>query len=103
MEEFKNIPMIVELGIPEIKQVELYMKLRVLLPTEYQDITCPHPGDNIMNKMRAERKERTKKRVKTNKMEGKTVKEKWRQKVLMEKVPMEENNHADRKSADGKN
>ena len=76
MEEFTNIPMISELGIPEIKQVELYTKFRVLLPTEYQDITCPHPGDNIMNKIKAERKERAKKRAKTNEMEGKTETEK---------------------------
>jgi hypothetical protein len=31
-------------GIPTFKQVQLYKTYRRLLPTEYQDITCPKPS-----------------------------------------------------------
>jgi hypothetical protein len=31
-------------GIPTFKQVQLYNNYRCLLPTEYQDLTCPKPS-----------------------------------------------------------
>ena len=58
-----NIPVIPDPGIPEIKQVELYNKFRPLLPKEYQDMTCPHPGDAILNKIKNERNEKARYRA----------------------------------------
>ena len=42
-----------EPGIQEIKQVELFTKFRPLLPEKYQDVTCPFPGQEIMDRIKA--------------------------------------------------
>ena len=46
--------------IVDMKKADLYWKWRPLLPKEYQDITCPHPGDEVLNKIRDERRLKSK-------------------------------------------
>ena len=41
-------------GIPDIKKVELYKKYRPLIPTEYQDITCPYPSEDVLKKIKGD-------------------------------------------------
>jgi hypothetical protein len=62
--EFESINSVMAPGIPAIKQVELYSKFRHLVPEEYKDVTCPYPGDDIMGKIKKERKEKAKKQLK---------------------------------------
>ena len=40
----------------DIKAADLYNKWRPLLPPECRDITCPHPGDEVLQKVANERK-----------------------------------------------
>ena len=47
-------------GIPEIKQVELYSKWRPLLKLENQDITCPRPPTEVLDRVRSERRNKQK-------------------------------------------
>ena len=62
-------------GIPDIKRVELFTKYRPLIPLQFQDITCPHPGDKAIAKIKSERNTRVRKRQK-QKMETKKEKKK---------------------------
>ena len=49
LEELKNIP---QPGIRPIKQVELYLKWRKVIPdNERRDITCPRPSDDVMQQV----------------------------------------------------
>jgi hypothetical protein len=46
-------------GIPEIKKCELYNKWRPLMPDKRTaDIMCPHPGDEVLNRDKANGKEK---------------------------------------------
>ena len=62
-------------GIPGIKQVELYEKFRPLLPQQFRNVTCPFPGDEIMEKVRGTRnvksRQRTDKKRKADSRKGK--------------------------------
>ena len=44
-------------GMKDMKKADLYTKWRPLLPKEYRDITCPHPGDDVLKKVRDQRNE----------------------------------------------
>jgi hypothetical protein len=59
---------IVAPGIPPIKQVELFSKYCGLLPVQFQDITCPDPGDNIKIKIKSERNTKQRERTKAKRM-----------------------------------
>jgi hypothetical protein len=50
-------------GLKDIKKVELYTKFRPLLQEKNQDITCPHPGDEVLNLIKSQRQEKAKKRA----------------------------------------
>jgi hypothetical protein len=54
-------------GIPDIKKVELYTKYRPLIPNVLQNLLCPHPGDDILLKIKNERNTRVRKRTKEKK------------------------------------
>ena len=51
-----DIETLAEPGIRAIKQVELYQKWRPPLPVEKRDLTCPKPADEILKKVRDERR-----------------------------------------------
>ena len=57
----------IALGISEIKQFELYTKWRDYLPVEYRDIMCPKPDDNIIERIKAEKRTKAQKKAKENK------------------------------------
>jgi hypothetical protein len=59
---------IVAPGIPPIKQVELFSKYRGLLPVQYQDITCPDPGNDVKIKIKSERNTKQRERTKAKRM-----------------------------------
>ena len=42
-------------GIPPIKQVELFSKYRALIPVQFQEETCPDPGEDIKGSIKRER------------------------------------------------
>jgi hypothetical protein len=46
-------------GLKEIKEVELWTKFRGLLKPENQDLTCPYPGDNVMDRIRKQKNEKS--------------------------------------------
>ena len=47
-------------GLSEIKQVELYLKWRHVLPDEFQDIMCPKPSDTVLDKIKNQKREKAK-------------------------------------------
>jgi hypothetical protein len=59
-------------GLKEIKQVELWTKFRRFLKRENQDLTCPYPGDEVMDRIRKQRNAKmlTKKKRKDAIMQG---------------------------------
>jgi hypothetical protein len=59
---------IVAPGIPPIKQVELFSKYCGLLPVQYQDITCPDPGDDVKIKIKSEHNTKQRERTKAKRM-----------------------------------
>ena len=65
-------------GVPPIKQVELFTKYRNLIPEAFREITCPHPGDEILKKIKSERNTKQRdcnKKMKMSKVEDKKAKE----------------------------
>ena len=50
-------------GISEIKQVELFTKWREFVPEEYRDIICPKPDDEIIQRIKAEKSAKAKKKA----------------------------------------
>jgi hypothetical protein len=59
-------------GLKEIKQVELWTKFRRFLKRENQDLTCPYPGDDVIDRIRKQRNAKmvTKKKQKDAIMQG---------------------------------
>jgi hypothetical protein len=59
-------------GIPPIKQVELFSKYRALIPVEFQEETCPDPGEDIKGSIKRERntKQRDRQKAKRTKVEN---------------------------------
>ena len=51
-------------GIPDIKRVELFTKYRPLIPLQFQNITCPHPSDKALAKIKSEQNPRVSKHQK---------------------------------------
>ena len=51
---------ILEPGIADIKKVELFTNFRPLLPPQFQDMSCPDPGKEVLQKIKTEEKERLK-------------------------------------------
>ena len=49
-----EVQVIPDPGIPDIKRVELFTKYRPLILLQFQDITCPHPGDKALAKIKSE-------------------------------------------------
>ena len=49
-------------GIPDIKKVELYSKYRPLIPQTFQDTTCPHPGEDILDRIKSQRNKKQQQR-----------------------------------------
>ena len=47
-------------GLSDIKQCELYLKWRTVIPDEYQDIMCPKPADGVLEKIKGEKREKAK-------------------------------------------
>ena len=47
-------------GMKEIKKVELYTKWRKLIPAPYQDVICPKPADEIINKVKKDKAKQAK-------------------------------------------
>ena len=47
-------------GIKEIKQVELYTKWRKLIPEQFQNIICPKPANDIINRVKKNKADRAK-------------------------------------------
>ena len=50
-------------GISEIKQVELYLKWRGVIPHEFQDDICPKPEDHVLETIKNEKRDKEKKRI----------------------------------------
>ena len=50
-------------SIPDIKQVDLYLKYSRFVPEEFRSIICPKPDDLKINKIKELRKETSKKRL----------------------------------------
>jgi len=44
-------------GLSDIKQLELYKKVRKYVPEKYQDILCPKPSNDVMIRARKQKKE----------------------------------------------
>ena len=64
-------------GLKPMKQVELYLKWRKFVPTALQDIVCPRPPEEILQKVKKfqteKRKEKaTQKKPTTKENKGKT-------------------------------
>ena len=57
-------------GIVPIKQVELYLKWRPLLPDEYKDEMCPKPSDQVMEKVKNDKKDKAKGKLTIKKRGG---------------------------------
>ena len=51
-------------GVAEIKQVELFLKWRAFVPEEYQKSICPEPSEEVLHKIKRERYEKTKVKLK---------------------------------------
>ena len=51
-----DLKVLKEPGIRPIKQVELFQKWRPLLPKEKRDITCPKPSEDVMTKVRNDKR-----------------------------------------------
>ena len=66
--------------IAPIKQLELYEKFRPLIPKQYQDETCPYPGDEIFygEKRKKSLKAKLKRELKDEKKEKNKNKNKLR-------------------------
>jgi hypothetical protein len=66
-------------GIPPIKQVELFSKYRALIPVEFQEATCPDPGEDIKGSIKRERntkqrdRQKEAKRIKVENDKNKTT------------------------------
>lgn len=60
----KNLEILASPGVPDIKKVELYKKYRPLIPEQYRDITCPHPGEDVLSKIKTERNKKAQQRQK---------------------------------------
>ena len=59
-------------GLKEIKQVELWTKFRRFLEPDNRNLTCPYPGDDVMDRIRKQRNAKmvTKKKRKDAIMQG---------------------------------
>lgn len=51
-----NIPNCIPSGLPAIKPLDLYEKVRKYVPDKYQDILCPKPPDDIIIRGKAPKK-----------------------------------------------
>jgi hypothetical protein len=72
-------------GLREIKQVELYTKWRMFVPSQYRDIICPKPSDDVLGRVKTDWAVKTKQRAGTaGKKKQKSAQEKenaWSKKV----------------------
>ena len=53
-----EVQVIPDPGKPDIKKFELFTKYLPLIPLQFQDITCPHPGDKALSKIKSEQNTR---------------------------------------------
>ena len=66
-------------GVPDIKKVELYKKYCPLIPQQYRDITCPHPGEDVLLRIKTERNKKAQQRQKAKKEKKEVVSQRiWR-------------------------
>ena len=49
-------------GLNELKQVELYTKWRKIVPKEHWESTCPKPRQEILDRVKNEKKVKARKR-----------------------------------------
>jgi hypothetical protein len=49
-------------GLKEIKQVEMYSKLRKFVPEEFRDEICPRPSQQVIDNIKKTRSEKAKAR-----------------------------------------
>ena len=45
-------------GLSNVKQAHLYTKWRKLVPVEFKDLMCPHPGEDVLKKQKAIQKKK---------------------------------------------
>ena len=48
-------------GLADIKKAELFCKWRELIPEPYRDDICPHPGEDVLEKVKNSKKKKKKK------------------------------------------
>jgi hypothetical protein len=53
---------------PPIKQVELFSKYRALIPVQFQEETCPDPGEDIKGSIKRERNTKQRDRQKAKRI-----------------------------------
>jgi len=53
-----NIATINPPGLPDVKKVEMYSKYRSFLPNEFQDVLCPFPGQDVIDRINKTRNEK---------------------------------------------
>ena len=54
-------------GLSEIKQVELYLKWRNVVPDKFQDIMCPKPSDEVLEKIKNQKRDKAKSKLEQKK------------------------------------
>ena len=57
LSELKTLP---APGLRVVKNAELYNKWRPLLPPQFRDITCSHPGDDVLKRVKEQQKQKKK-------------------------------------------
>ena len=60
--------------LKDIKQVELWKKWGPLLPEEARALTCPKPPDSVINSIKVQNREKSKKRTDRKKLQNGTEK-----------------------------
>ena len=63
-------------SIPPIKQVDLFSKYCALIPVEFQEETCPDPGEDIKGSIKREKNTKQRDRQKAKRMKVENEKNK---------------------------
>jgi hypothetical protein len=55
-----ELEQLMEPGLPEIKQVELWVKWRKFIPSQFRDEICPRPNEKIIARIKEEKNDKLK-------------------------------------------
>ena len=70
LRHLQGIKTILSPGIPEIKQMELFVKWRQVVPKEYWKYTCPEPSEGVKERHKGKQNENAKKWRDQHKKQG---------------------------------